>query len=204
MTNLKAFSKRKLPEVIGVLLVVLGFIGFFAAADLSIEKVQLLKNPDYQPTCNISPILSCGSVMSTPQAEAFGFPNPFIGVASFAIVVTVGMGLLAGAQYKRWFWLGLQAGTTFGVIFVHWLIYQSVFTIGALCPYCMVVWSVTIPLFWYTLLYNIRAKNIELKGNLKKLGAFAQKNHANILLFWYLAIILLVLIEFWYYWSTLI
>src|SRR5690606_15768571 len=116
---------RKLPQVIGWLLVVLGFIGFFAAADLSIEKVQLLKNPDYQPTCNISPILSCGSVMATEQAEAFGFPNPFIGVAAFAIVLTVGMGVLAGAKYERWFWLGLQAGTVFGVLFVHWLMYQS-------------------------------------------------------------------------------
>ncbi|PRC62285.1 hypothetical protein C6A85_03910, partial [Mycobacterium sp. ITM-2017-0098] len=30
--------------------------------------------------------------------------------------------------------------------FVHWLIFQSLYRIGALCPYCMVVWAVTIPL----------------------------------------------------------
>ena len=94
--------KRTLPEVIGLLLVVLGMIGFIASADLSIEKVEILINPAYQPSCNISPLLSCGSVMITPQASAFGFPNPFIGVAGFAIVVTVGMALLAGASLKRW------------------------------------------------------------------------------------------------------
>lgn len=204
MNILRTVKSRTLPQSIGLLLVVLGSIGFLAAADLSIEKVALLKDPAYQPTCNISPILSCGSVMATPQAEAFGFPNPFIGVAGFAIVITAGMALLAGAQFRRWFWLGLQAGTVFGVVFIHWLMYQSIFNIGALCPYCMVVWTVTIPAFWYVLLYNLRQKNIRISGRLSKLNDFAQKNHANILVFWYLAIVLTILVEFWYYWSTLI
>ena len=31
-------------------------------------------------------------------------------------------------------------------MFVHWLIFQSLYRIGALCPYCMVVWAVTISL----------------------------------------------------------
>lgn len=200
----KSFFKRTLPQTIGILLAVLGIIGFLASADLSIEKVELIKNPAYEPSCNISPLLSCGSVMVTSQAEAFGFPNPFIGIAGFAIVTTVGVALLAGATFKRWFWLGLQAGTLFGVGFVTWLQYQSIFNIGALCPWCMVVWSVTIPIFLYTLLYNLREGNIKTEGWLTKVANFAQKNHANILVFWYLAIFLTILIKFWYYWSTLI
>lgn len=204
MNRLEVIKKQTLPQAIGWLLVILGFIGFFAAADLSIEKVAILKNPDYQPSCNVNPILSCGSVMITKQAEAFGFPNPFIGVASFAIIVTVGMALLAGAKFKRWFWIGLQAGTVFGLLFVHWLMYQSIFNIGALCLYCIVVWTVTIPLFWYVLLYNIRQKNIRIPQSWNKIYELASKNHANILVFWYLAIFLVILVEFWYYWSTLL
>lgn len=205
MEAIKKFRKKNLTEVIGVLLVIFGAIGFMAAADLSIEKVEILKNPNYEPTCNISPILSCGSVMVTPQAEAFGFPNPFIGVAAFAVVLTVGMGILAGAKYKRWFWLGLQAGTIFGVIFVHWLMYQSIYNIEALCPYCMVVWSVTIPAFLYVTLYNIRVGNIKLKQHWSKsLNNFVSKNHGNVLMVWYAIIILLILEHFWYYWKTLI
>ena len=46
----------------------------------------------------------------------------------------------------RWYWAGLAAGTLLGTVFVHWLIFQSLYRIGALCPYCMVVWAVTIPL----------------------------------------------------------
>lgn len=200
----KSLFKRTLPQVIGLLLVIFGAIGFIAASDLSIEKVKLMKDPNYEPTCNISPLLSCGSVMITPQAEAFGFPNPFIGIAGFAIVLTVGMALLAGAQFKRWFWLGLQAGTVFGVSFVTWLQYQSIFSIGALCPWCMVVWAVTIPTFWYTLLYNLREGHIRVSGIWKQLAQFGQKHHLDVLIGWYAVIFIVILYKFWYYWSTLI
>lgn len=196
--------KRTLPQAIGILLVALGLIGFFASADLSIEKVALLQDPNYEPTCNISPILSCGSVMVTPQAAAFGFPNPFIGVAGFAIVSTVGMAILAGATFRRWFWLGLQAGATFGVLFVTWLQYQSIFAIGALCPWCMVVWTVTIPIFWYVLLYNLRGGHIRLPGMWQRFADFGQRHHLDVLIGWYALIIIVILYKFWYYWSTLL
>lgn len=196
--------KRTLPQVLGMLLAVLGLIGFIASADLSIEKVALMQDPDYQPTCNISPILSCGSVMITPQAAVFGFPNPFIGVAGFAIVTTVGMALLAGAAFKRWFWLGLQAGTVFGVGFITWLQYQSIFVIDALCPWCMVVWAVTIPVFWYVLLYNLRERHIRVSGVWQRAADFAQKHHLDVLIGWYAVIFIVILYKFWYYWSTLI
>lgn len=195
---------RTLENSIGWLLIILGIIGFIASSTLAIEKVALLKDPNYVPSCNISPLLSCGSVMNTPQAEAFGFPNPFIGVAGFAVVVTIGAAILAGAKFKRWFWLGLQAGTLFGIIFIHWLFYQSVYSIGALCPYCMVVWSVTIPLFWYTLLYNISSGHINLSDKWNNLFKVARRNHGNILVVWFMAIVGAILVHFWYYWETLI
>ena len=196
--------KRSLPQVIGTLLVILGAIGFLASADLAIEKTNLLRNPAYQPTCDISPLLSCGSVMITKQAEAFGFPNPFIGVAGFAVVVTAGAAVLAGARLRRWFWLGLQGGTLFGVLFVTWLQYQSIYNIGALCPWCMVVWAVTIPLFLYVLSYNLREGHIKTGDRWAAASAFIQKNHGNILLVWYAVIFLAILTRFWYYWETLI
>ena len=36
-------------------------------------------------------------------------------------------------------------------VFVHVLAYRSVFEYGSLCPWCMVIWLVTIPLFWTVL-----------------------------------------------------
>ncbi|PRC55922.1 hypothetical protein C6A85_41245, partial [Mycobacterium sp. ITM-2017-0098] len=73
-------------------------------------------------------------------------PNPLIGIVSFAVVVVTGVLALAKVNLPRWYWAGLAAGTLLGTGFVHWLIFQSLYRIGALCPYCMVVWAVTIPL----------------------------------------------------------
>ncbi|MBP2473343.1 putative membrane protein [Crossiella equi] len=136
------------------LLAVGGLVGLLAAFVLTVEKFELLLNPNYIPSCTFNSVLSCGTVMETPQAALFGFPNPLLGIAGFGIVTAAGFGLLAGAAYRTWFWLGLQLGATLGVVFVHWLIFQSVYEIRALCPYCMVVWAVMIPIFVYTTLHN--------------------------------------------------
>ncbi|WP_214104509.1 vitamin K epoxide reductase family protein [Acrocarpospora catenulata] len=177
------------------LLLVGGLVGFAAAFTLTVEKIALLRDPDYVPTCSINPILSCGSVMRTPQAEVFGFPNPLIGVAAFAALAAIGAAMLAGARPRPWFWAGLQAGVTFGVVFVHWLIWQSLYVIGALCPYCMVVWVVTILLFWYVTLVNLGRT---------RAGRLLAEYHAVALTAWFLLIIGLITVRFWDYWSSLI
>jgi uncharacterized membrane protein len=186
------------------LMVGAGLIGLLAACTLLVEKIALLEDPSYVPSCSINPILSCGSIMRTQQAEAFGFPNPIIGIGGFAVVVTTGMALLAGATLRRWFWIGLQVGTSFGVGFVHWLIFQSLYRIGALCPYCMVVWVVVIALFWYTTLHNISAGHLRLAGGGRALAHRAAEYHGVVLTAWYLVIAALIGRRFWDYWSSLV
>lgn len=184
------------------ILVICGSIGLLCALIIMYDKVELLKNPAFRPNCDLNPVVSCGSVMESKQANAFGFPNPFIGMVGFSVVITIGMAILAGAtKLKRWFWLGLQFGTIFGLLFVHWLFYQSVYNINALCPYCMVVWIMTITLFWYVTLYNIQTGVIKLKGNLQKAGLFARRHHLDILVLWLLVIAALILKHFWYYYG---
>lgn len=183
-------------------LIVGGSIGLWAASVLMIEKITLLKNPAAQLSCDLNPIVSCGSVINTPQASAFGFPNPIIGIAGFAILITIGMALLAGAQFKRWFWLGLQGGTLFGIGFIHWLFFQSVYRINALCPYCMVVWIVVIPLFVYTLVWNIKTGHIKVPKRLSRAAAFLTTNHLGVIILWYLAIASLILNHFWYFFGA--
>ncbi|MGC5628558.1 vitamin K epoxide reductase family protein [Georgenia sp. Z1344] len=189
------------PRHLTALLVAAGTIGLVAAVVLLVEKIALIADPTYVPSCSINPVLSCGSVMNTPQADAFGFPNPIIGVAGFAILLTVGMGLAAGGRYRRWFWLGLQAGVTFGAGFVHWLIFQSLYRIEALCPYCMVVWAVTIPVFWYTTLHNLSAAHLPAPRVLRRV---LLEYHGVLLTGWYLVILTLIGAQFWTYWQTLL
>lgn len=190
----------------GWLLLVAGAVGLAAAVTLTLEKIRLLENPGYVPSCNISPIISCGSVMRTAQASAFGFPNSLLGVAGFAVVVTIGAAVLGGARLPRWFWLGLQAGVLFGVGFVHWLIFQTLYRIGAVCPYCIAVWASVIPLFWYTTLHNLAPSRrvIPLPKRWRPAFAAVARHHWVVPACWYLAIALLILNRFWYYWQTLL
>ncbi|MFD0277689.1 vitamin K epoxide reductase family protein [Kitasatospora sp. NPDC127111] len=187
-----------------LLLVIGGAVGLFASFVLTLDKIRLLKDPSYVPNCNINPIISCGSIMRSDQAEAFGFPNSLLGLAGFAAVIAIGAGLLAGAAYRRWFWLGLQAGTVFGIGFVTWLMYQALYRIGALCPYCMVVWATMIPLFWYTTLHNLRSGVIPVGRRLRPAVREAARYHWVVPALWYAVIVLLILKRFWYYWSTLV
>ncbi|MEU0470260.1 vitamin K epoxide reductase family protein [Amycolatopsis sp. NPDC006131] len=64
-----------------------------------------------------------------------------------------GVVLLTDARLLRWFFIGLHLETVFGLAFLHWLFVRSVYEIGALRPYCMVVWATTIPIFWCTTLH---------------------------------------------------
>ncbi|WP_049575077.1 vitamin K epoxide reductase family protein [Nocardiopsis sp. SBT366] len=206
------------------LLVVGGLVGLIAAAALLVERIRVLADPDHVPACSFNPVLSCGTVMVTPQAEVFGVPNPLVGVACFAVVTAVGAALLArtelgtGARtgqgtvlgsgadlgFRRWFWLGLQAGCLFGVVFVHWLIFQSLYRIGALCPYCMVVWAVTIPLFWYVTLHNLRSGHVPVPNALRRPIGVLARNHTVVLTVWGVVIAGAVAEAFWSYWTTLL
>ena len=181
-----------------------GAIGLVAAATLLLERIELLKDPSYIPPCNINPILSCGSVMTTDQASVFGFPNPILGVAAFPVVLTTAMALFAGARLARWYWNGLLAGSAAGVVLIHWLAFQSLYRIGALCPYCMAVWVVVIPTFWYTALRQARTSRLFEAGPPARAVRFASEYHGVLLTLWYLVFAGLITRRFWDYWSTLL
>lgn len=198
------FSGLTLAQTYPWILTVGGAIGFAASFILAIDKFHVLKDPAFQPLCSINPVLSCTSVASTWQAEVFGFPNMFIGIAGFSMVMVVGMALLAGASFKPWFWRVFMLGPVFGAIFIHWLSFQSVYRIGALCINCMIVWSVTMPIFLYSLLYVVRQKYVYVPVVLRGTARFIQVHHGDILGLWYLLVIGLILHRFWYYFGSLL
>jgi uncharacterized membrane protein len=175
-----------------------GVVGLISSVTLTIEKIEILVNPAYVPSCSINPVLSCGSVMITPQASAFGFPNPLMGIAGFTVVVVTGVLAVTKVQLPRWYWTGLTIGTALAVVFIHWLIFQTLYRIGALCPYCMVVWSVTIPLLVVVSSIALRP----LAGNVVARVLYTWR--WSLVALWFTAIILLILVRFWNYWSTLI
>ena len=94
----------------------------------------------------------------------FGFPNPFIGLMAWPVVITIGVALLGGVRFPRWFWAGFNVGVAGALVFVGWLIAQSIYVLDVLCPWCMLTWAVTIPTFWAVTLYNLREGNIPGSG----------------------------------------
>jgi uncharacterized membrane protein len=206
IANKKSANKQSwtLERAMPWLLTLGGAIGTLASLLLTVEVFDRLKNPHFVPICNLNPVLSCTSVADSAQSHAFGFPNYFIGIAGYAVLATVGIALLAGGVFKRWFWLAVEIGLLFAMGFITWLQFQTLYRIGALCIFCMIVWAVTGPMFWYVTLYNLRAGNIKTPKKLEGAVAFAQRHHGDILLLWFLLIIGLILNRFWYYWSTLI
>jgi Predicted membrane protein len=194
-------SSRSLNKFIPYLLIVVGVLGLLASFVIMYDKIQLLQDPNYKPGCSLNPVISCGSVMQSEQANTFGFANPFLGLAGFPMLLTVGVAMLAGARFKKWFWQGLQVGALFGLAFVHYLFFESVYRIGALCPYCMLVWIITITTFWYVLLYNLGEGNIKLPARFNRAEAFAQRHHLDILVIWLLIIAGLILHRFWYFFN---
>jgi uncharacterized membrane protein len=137
------------------LLLITGVVGWLASGILVLEKLEVLKDPGHVTVCDVNPWISCGQVMQTPQSSAFGFPNMFIGIVAFAVIITTAMGILAGARFARWYWLGLQAGVTLGFAFVVWLWSQALYSIHILCPFCMIVWAAMIPLFVWVTVRNV-------------------------------------------------
>jgi uncharacterized membrane protein len=181
-----------------------GIVGTAAAFALVLDRIALLEDPAFVPSCSISPLLSCGSVMTSPQAEVFGFPNPLIGLVAFPVVTTVGVVALAGGTVPRWVWLGLQAGTVAGIVFVRWLIAQSLYVIGSLCPYCVIVWVVTITVFCYTTLHNVTADRLPLPAGWRRVGGKLAGYHGVLLTAWLLVIVALIAARFWSYWTGLV
>ena len=178
-----------------------GLIGWLASFQLTVDDWRLLKDPAYQPPCNISPIVSCGSVMSSRQGSLLGFPNMLLGLAAFAAVVALGIAVLTGACLSRRLWLALDAGALAGVVFVHWLIGQSLYQLNKICPYCAVVWVVTIALFWSLTLHCLDRGVFPVPQGVL---TFVRDTHWMLLAAWYGVIGLLVLTRFWPYWSSLL
>src|SRR5699024_4741946 len=75
------------------ILVITGIIGLGATLVLTYERIQLWMDPDYVTSCDLNVWVSCGTVMQSWQAVLFGFPNQFIGIIGFAVVITIGMAI---------------------------------------------------------------------------------------------------------------
>lgn len=144
--------------------------------------------------------------MKKPQASVLGIPNSVFGLIMFGMLFMFSLTLLAGAVVRRWLWAVIELGALAGVIFMHYLFFESAFRLHTICPWCFGVWTVTIPVFWVITIRNLREGVFGYPH--KKLGKAVtqciEEHHVDLLVLWYLIILTILLVKFWYYWKTLI
>lgn len=147
-------------------------LSLLASLVLSIEIIHLLENPDAELACDINEAISCASVMKYESANIFGWPNSFLGMMAEPVVITVAIAGLAGVRFPRAFMAVAQVFYGIGFVFALWLFYLSLYVIGALCPWCLLVTLTTTFVFFSLLRYNLRENNLFLS---KKHHAIAMK-----------------------------
>jgi len=192
------------PTTRGLLLVVGGVLGFSAAFTLTVDRFKLAVDPDFVPGCDVNPFISCGKVMATAEAEVFGFPNPLIGIAAFAVSVLLGVLVLARTPLPRFVERGYLLGIALGAVFVGWLVGQALYDIHALCPWCMVVWAVVIPTFWTHLADALDRGLLPVPAALRPLARTVVDYRVLLVLLTYAAVLAMVVQAFWAAWLTLL
>lgn len=140
----------KRSTVYGIWLIIAAVIGFAAAFALTLDKLESLVKPTAAASCDFSVIVQCSANLASAQGSVFGFPNPLIGLAAWPFVLVTGVLVLANIGLPKFYWYSFLGGVTFAISFVAWLITQSVFFLGTLCPWCMVTWIAVIPTFLST------------------------------------------------------
>ena len=146
MASVTQITTERKPVGISLLLIISGLVGLLAAFMLTFEKFQLLLHPGTTASCDFSIVVQCGKNLASWQGSLLGFPNPMIGMMAWPVVITTGVVLLAGGTLARWYWRALHVGAMVAFVFVIWLFTESVFSLGTLCPWCMVTWVATITL----------------------------------------------------------
>ena len=143
-------------------------LSLLASFVLSVEAIEIAKNPNTQLSCSVNIVLNCATVAAHPSATFMGFPNSFIGMMAEPVVIAVAIAGLAGVKFPRRFMFTAQIFYTAGLLFALGLLYVSMFIIQALCPWCLLVTLTTI-LVWFALTrYNIREDNLYLPKKLSK------------------------------------
>ena len=197
--KLQIIFGKKIQNTLPYIFIIGGVVGLIASFILTIEHIDIVKDPLHQLSCSIDPVLACGPIMNSKEATIFGFPNPLIGLVVFGAQIMLGAVMLAGAKMKSWFWKLYGLITAGSLTFSLWLIYHSLYIIEAICIYCFVVWLLVFATSWYLFQFMLAENHIKtISARLKK---FLRKHHGDMLAIIYLILAILILNKFWYYYG---
>lgn len=141
-----------------ILWIVTAAVAWTVAFLLYLEYIGQLTDVEPAFSCDFSPFITCGPNLLSPAGNLLGFTNAIIGIVLFVGPILAGIGALAAPGGMRaWYWRVFALFVLGGFALVHMFAYRSIFEFGTLCPWCMIVWLMTIPLFWSVAGWTLRA-----------------------------------------------
>jgi len=170
-------------------------VGLIAAFWQATERIYMLKNPGAELSCNLSPVVDCGSVLDDTYAAVLGPPNAFIGMVFFTLLFAFGLQRISGGS---WTSLVAKFNLVFSVIimlFSVWFYAVSIYAIGKICIFCVFIWFVSIPIGIYAIKDYLENKK-GLSGFKLSLSKFLNKHHFTLLVMVYATMITLFFLEF--------
>ena len=173
-------------------------LSLIASFVLAVDAVKLAADPTAELSCDINAVISCGTVAAAWQSQLLGFPNAFLGLIAEPVVITLAVACLGGVRFPRWFMFAAQVVYTIGLGFAYWLFYQSMFHIGALCPWCLLVTLSTTLVFATLTHVNIRDGNLFLPARLQETLAGALRANLDLIVvvIWLLTLTLAVVVKY--------
>jgi uncharacterized membrane protein len=192
--------RRAGTRTAGVVLLIGAIAGWIAALALFMDKITLLEDPGASLGCDVNPFISCGTVMMTWQASAFGIPNMAVGLGGFAIMGASGALLIARASLPIWYHRAVLGGMTFAFAFVHFLAVSAIFFIRALCPWCMVVWVATAPMFFAVLAHALEEGHLSAPPPVVRV----LRHWVVLTLAWYLVVAVVIALAFASQWMQML
>jgi len=183
-------------RVMGIILIVGALVGLLASFVLTHETLEVAKNPTYEPSCNINPLISCSSVMSKPEAKVLGLPFSVFGVLGFGALLVFAVLMATGTKFAAWVWRASIAAVVAGMLAVIYMIWLSMFSFMTICPWCFSMWVVVIAIFWTVLTYIATAQPYKLNKRCKKIANLWAKYAPMVLAGLYAVLIFALLARF--------
>lgn len=186
-------QENRLDRVWAWVLSLGGMAGVVAMTWQASERISMLKNPTAPLNCNLNPVIDCGSVLNDRLAALFGFPNAFIGMIVFAMLMLSGLFMLGGTKPNRTYRLIVMLLATVLMGFSAWFFGVSLYVIGKICIFCLVGWLASVPIFVYSLHSWLGDAK---KSWLVRARSFITKNHLGIIIATYLIMLAMYLMKF--------
>jgi uncharacterized membrane protein len=149
-------APTRAPRAVAWVLIISAVGGVVAAVALTVEKLQLLRTPGGRLSCDVSVLVACGKGLQSWQGSLLNFPNSIVGIAAWSVLLVIGLTMLTRSTFAFAVWVGLNIGLLAGLGLVIFLIYQSIYVLGTLCPWCMATWVVMIPSALTVLFFSLQ------------------------------------------------